>query len=269
MLFEDFEQKIISGYIVFLWERDPCKAKWAIAAKAYSVIRDQVGKEHAPLDVFLMLVAKPLGIVEPQAYLAVMGWEISVNEVGNVSLVKNDAMKIESSILSTNVSVEDMIGYACQHGYAGAIGSIVAAPTDKPMMAMAASEQPHSGKILENEDKNDHNGTQDIATIANASVQADDKHEEATAVTHQHDNLTAVSPSTQNTAATTVAQPSAANLMPMMAATNDFDSTSPFDIGNILDFDPEANLPFYAPSVGDEWDAFDISAWIHEDAYIN
>lgn len=267
MLFEDFEQKIISGYIVFLWERDPCKAKWALAAKAYSVIRDQVGKEHAPLDVFLMLVAEPLGIVQPQDYLAVMGWEISIDNVGMVSLVKNDAMEIDSNILSTNISVEDIIAYACQNGYAGASGSIVATPSGKPMMAMAASEQLHLVRDSEKGGKDELQQVQDAAAAGDASGYAGDENEGATAVTQHHDNLTAVSVPTQNSLAVAVLQPAAANVAPITPTATIFDSTDAFNVENIMDFDPEADRPFFDPSSGDAWDAFDISEWVNADAY--
>ncbi|KAI4272376.1 MAG: hypothetical protein L6R35_006484 [Caloplaca aegaea] len=266
VLFEDFEQKIISSYIVFLWERDPCKAKWALAAKAYSIIRDQVGKQQAPLDVFLMLVANFLGIVEPQQYLAVMGWEISVDGIGTISLVKNDAMVIDSNILSTNVSVEDIIAFASQHGFIGAMDSMISNPSHKPVMAMAAAAQPLSGKPLEKTGKDNQVQPKGIAASGPSQGSTEIKNEEATAVTHQ---LTSLLPLTQNNAAAINPQAPARASVPLAAATVVSHSTNPFDIDNILDFDPEADLPIWDPSTGDAWDAFDISAWIHEDAYIN
>ncbi|KAL9021858.1 MAG: hypothetical protein Q9185_000985 [Variospora sp. 1 TL-2023] len=266
VLFEDFEQKIISSYIVFLWERDPCKAKWALAAKAYSIIRDQVGKQQAPLDVFLMLVANFLGIVEPQQYLAVMGWEISVDGIGTISLVKNDAMEIDSSILSTNVSVEDIIAFASQHGFIGAMDSMISNPSHKPVMAMAAAEQPLSGKPLEKTGKDNQVQPKGSAASGPSQGSTEIKNEETIAVTHQLNSLLSL---TQNTAAAINPQAPAQASVPLAAATVVSHSTNPFDIDNILDFNPEADLPIWDPSTGDAWDAFDISAWIHEDAYIN
>lgn len=43
-LFTSLQQKDISGALTEMWAADPFHAKWTIVAKAYSVIRDQVGK---------------------------------------------------------------------------------------------------------------------------------------------------------------------------------------------------------------------------------
>ncbi|KAI4206768.1 MAG: hypothetical protein LQ348_000836 [Seirophora lacunosa] len=275
VLFEDLEQKIISSYIVFLWERDPCKAKWALAAKAYSIIRDQVGKQNAPLDTFLMHVANFLGIVEPQKYLAVMGWEISVDGIGTMSLVKKHAMEIDSNILSTNLSVEDIINFAFQQGFAGAMDPMIATPSNKPVMAMAAAAQPLSAKLLEKNGNDDEVQSKGTAAKGRAQGSSEIKKKGATAGTQQ---LTSHLPSTQNTAATINPAPAASVSVPIATASvsvpiaatpNTYYSTEPLHINNILEFDPDAGLSIWDPLDGDTWDTFDISAWIHEDAYIS
>lgn len=281
VLFEDFEQKVISSYIVFLWERDPCKAKWALAAKAYSIIRDHVGKEHAPLDAFLMLIADFVGIVEPQQYLAVMGWEIAVDGIGTISLIKNETMEIDSFFLSTNISVEDIISFASYQGFAGVMNAMVA-PPGHPAMTMAATAQPNSAKYLEKNDKDNRDQSKNTVAMTRPEV----KKEMKTAVTHQltpllpssQNTVTAVnSPpaataqlntlplSSQNVVAAINAPPAVAFSTPIAPVTSVLEIENPFDIENIMDFDPAADLPIWDPSTGDAWDAFDMSAWVYED----
>ena len=60
-IFVTFQQKDISGFLTRMWQADPFHAKWTIAAKAYSVIRDKVGKLRAPLDFFLNIVCPHIG----------------------------------------------------------------------------------------------------------------------------------------------------------------------------------------------------------------
>lgn len=256
---------------MFLWEHDLCKAKWALAAKAYSVIRDHVGKEHAPLDLFLMLVAELLGLIEPQRYLAVMGWEIPVNEYGSVSLVKTDKMEIADHTLHTNISVEDIVGYACQHGYAGAMGSIGMMPNDKSIMAMAASAQLVPEKNGENKGQDDQASPDQNATLQGLNGNA------TTANGTSHGAFSD-SASTSNIACDYLAAPPiispgfeqfiGLNPAPPMPVPNT-NSTDSFMIDNILDFDPQIAQTMFEPTEGDKWDAFDISSWIHQDAYTN
>ena len=294
VLFDDFEQKIISTYIVFLWERDPCKAKWALAAKAYSIIRDQVGKEHAPLDVFLALVAELLGLVDPQHYLAVMGWEIAVNEVGNVSLMQNNTIEIGDNVLCTNISVEDIVTYACQHGYAGATRSFATMPSDKPVMAMAASAQFFSEKSMGNKDQENRQralqdftteGLDETATIphsmdsrifngsSNTTYAANNYPITTSPVSPGFDNFVNLNAASTNLIQQIISPNPQGSLMtnptPLTTATSTVNHTNHYTIENLLDFDPDTERSVYDPADGDKWDVFDISAWVHADAYTN
>ncbi|KAL8693284.1 MAG: hypothetical protein Q9218_001844 [Villophora microphyllina] len=250
-LFEEFQQKVISTYIVFLWESDPFKAKWAIVAKAYSAIRDVVGKEHAPLDSFLMLVTKFVGIIEPHDYLIVMGWEILVNGTGTVSLTRGDFSAVDSKMLSTTISVEDIISFAGQHGYAGMDDSAtLAGPSSQPTIAMAAAAQP---AVLSS-------GTHTSAS-ANTSV----SNIMPAVSTNAVQNV--VAPAPQVNHATNISQPVAANAAPTTATPNFDNCIGTFAFDDLLDWDPEANLPIFDPFDGDPFDAFDMSAWINDDAF--
>jgi len=70
-------QKAISKVLMSWWREDPFSAKWAILAKAYSVLRGSREKDEAPLDFFLGLVVPLMGIVSPENYPAMMGWQIA------------------------------------------------------------------------------------------------------------------------------------------------------------------------------------------------
>lgn len=292
VLFTEFEQKVISTYIVFLWEHDVFKAKWALAAKAYSIIRDHVGKEHAPLDIFLTLVADLLGLIKPQCYLAVMGWEISVNEHGSVSLAKTAKVEVPDHDRHTNISTEDIVAYACQHGYVGDLGSIVMMPNHQPVLAMAASAQLH-GKNEENIGQNDQHIPDQVATLhgmngnaapaSNTSRGAFNYSTSTNDVAHNYLASAAISsPGFQQFADSRTAS---TNTVPNITVSNSQttpagNSTTLTNIANtnsanssmgdgILSFDPATTPNIFEPTKGDQWDAFDISSWINQDAFAN
>lgn len=119
MIFITTPQKVISGFLTHLWQADPTKAKWAILAKAYSELRDKVGKKRAPLSPFLAINAPFVGVVDPDHYLRIHGWEI-IDRDGQTILLRAarpDGAASGSSMLTTNASVEDVIRNCCYHGY--------------------------------------------------------------------------------------------------------------------------------------------------------
>jgi hypothetical protein len=59
-----------------MWKNDPFKAKWTIIAKAYSSIRDVVGKQKASLLAFLTLVYPKIGIINAEDYFWKMNWKL-------------------------------------------------------------------------------------------------------------------------------------------------------------------------------------------------
>ncbi|CAN9280096.1 unnamed protein product [Alternaria alternata] len=50
--FKSWPMKKLSNLIGLLWETDPNKSLWSLMTKAWSAIRDQIGKDRAPLDQF-------------------------------------------------------------------------------------------------------------------------------------------------------------------------------------------------------------------------
>ena len=146
-LFAHVQQKDISGFLTFLWQTDPFKAKWSILAKAYSVIRDQNGKENAPLDHFLSINAGFVGIVVPASYLDMLGWEISADVDGQILLRREfevDTNSLDSHLLTTNKSVDDVIHNSYRNGYIVGGPSVPAVVGHAATLTMATSAQPSS-----------------------------------------------------------------------------------------------------------------------------
>ena len=144
-------QKEISGILTFLWQRDPFKAKWTIIAKSYSLIRDQKGKENAPLDEYLMVVTVYLKMIAPGEYLEQMGWEVAVSVEGKVGLSRVRDVTFERDVLACNVSVEDVIEHCYNAGYIAVGGSNVVEPRDQPVLSMTTSLQSLDAQWTENQ----------------------------------------------------------------------------------------------------------------------
>lgn len=69
-------QKVKSTILTVLWKHDLFGAKWSILAKAYSILRGDRDKEEVSLDIYLSHSAPLIGIISPDVYLSVMGWEL-------------------------------------------------------------------------------------------------------------------------------------------------------------------------------------------------
>lgn len=103
-----------------MWQRDPFKAKWTIVARAYSSIRDKVGKNRAQLDRFLTLVCPELGIIDAADYLEMMLWvfEIGANGVMMLEQVAvPDIDSFEDHIKHTIMTEKDVIHFCAQESY--------------------------------------------------------------------------------------------------------------------------------------------------------
>ncbi|KAI9824678.1 MAG: hypothetical protein M1819_000831 [Sarea resinae] len=141
VIFESLQQKDISGFLTYLWQTDPFKAKWSILAKAYSIIRDTNGKAKAPLDMFLALNGPYIGIVKPSDYLSTLGWEIATDENGNRAIVRHtkpDASSFSTQLLTTNLSVQDIIQHSYENGYIPDNGGKFQLDGPVPSMTMAS-----------------------------------------------------------------------------------------------------------------------------------
>ena len=114
-MFEKLQQKDISGFLTYLWQHDPCKPKWAILAKAYTIIRDSQGKDKTPLDKFLVINAPYINVATPDTYFEQLGWVVIGNEYTIVQ--RKTLFSINPMLLVTTVSVEDVLRYSYDKGY--------------------------------------------------------------------------------------------------------------------------------------------------------
>jgi len=102
-----------------IWAADPYKAKWAVIAKAYALIRDQHSKANAPLDTFLDLVGPMAGAINHTEYLSIMGWYFSEEE-GNRVLKRAfipDTSMIPEHYRTTSVSAGDIVQFCAMQGF--------------------------------------------------------------------------------------------------------------------------------------------------------
>ena len=143
-MFTSVQQKEISGFLTYLWQADPFKAKWSILAKAYSLIRDSKGKDKAPLDSYLAINGPFIGIVAPAQYLEMLGWQIVSGDNGERLLRRDfdvDISSLDQDLLTSNVSVNDIIKYSYACGYIAADEANLIIPDNEPVMTMATSVQ--------------------------------------------------------------------------------------------------------------------------------
>nr|BAJ60630.1 alpha domain protein [Trichophyton simii] len=139
--FPDLSQKVKSGLLRLLWRSDPFKAKWAIVAKAYSVIRDKhIGQ--VTLESFLALIGPFIGLVSVANYLDTMGLQVVSTEDKQFSLIKaNPNAHINPMDLTTNLSVDDVVHYCYQIGYVSGIHADSASENQGAAVSMAVSAQ--------------------------------------------------------------------------------------------------------------------------------
>nr|Q9Y8D1.1 RecName: Full=Mating-type protein MAT-1 [Curvularia cymbopogonis]AAD33445.1 mating type protein MAT-1 [Curvularia cymbopogonis] len=119
--FKQWPMKKLSNLISLLWDRDPNKSLWSLMAKAWSNIRDQVGKDQAPLDEFFDIICSHLKLPDPASYLDLHGWILIVNDQGDPTLVESIDSKsasVGSSHIDLALSVEDIIAFVRNAGYA-------------------------------------------------------------------------------------------------------------------------------------------------------
>ncbi|KYK59754.1 MAT1-1-1 [Drechmeria coniospora] len=90
-IFPDVQQKDASGFLTLLWGKDSARNKWALIAKVYSFVRDEIGKDKVSLSTFLGLACPTMGIVQPSEYLETFGWTIVNEEDGPKILCRDEA----------------------------------------------------------------------------------------------------------------------------------------------------------------------------------
>jgi hypothetical protein len=109
-------QKTKSGLIRSLWEQDHWKHFWAIAAKAYSELRDN-HMGQITLESFLKNVTGLLGVIPADQYLETMGWTLATDTKEQVHLVKTNSTAEKHNVpLTSNLSVRDIVNHCYQIG---------------------------------------------------------------------------------------------------------------------------------------------------------
>lgn len=88
-LFPELQQKTASGFLTTLWNKDPYRNKWALIAKVYSFVRDQLGRDKVSLSYFLNASCPVMKITEPSTYLSAFGWSVG-DEDGSPKLFQAD-----------------------------------------------------------------------------------------------------------------------------------------------------------------------------------
>ncbi|RAR00702.1 DNA binding protein with alpha box domain [Stemphylium lycopersici] len=120
-MFKQWPMKKLSNLIGLLWEADPNKSLWSLMTKAWSTIRDQIGKDRAPLDQFFNLICPHLNLSDPASYLEIHGWDLNVDKEGDPTISRNATSKsasIGAGRAGMALSVEDIITYVQSMGYA-------------------------------------------------------------------------------------------------------------------------------------------------------
>ena len=277
-MFTHVQQKDISGFLTYMWQTDPFKAKWSILAKAYSVIRDHEGKENAPLDGFLLLNEGFIGIVEPAAYMDLLGWSIAVDAEGQVVLRREfevDIKTLDSKFRTTNKSVDDVVANSYQNGYIAGHTTVAAPVGSQAALTMATSAQPSSqiaGTVV-------HGAQTANATNNIVGSAGDDQVQQSSASTLQndpsHDN-----PVTTTIAATTVFDPD--NWSPATIEWLNGNAPDPAvdpPISSLVNtaftlrgedalmaaFDPELRSLVFDPFMGNQFNAFNMSDWVNDE----
>lgn len=107
-------------YLTILWQQDPFKAKWTIIARAYSSIRDVVGRANAPLNAFLDVVTPQIGVLGINVYMKMMNWVFETDEAGLPIFKQSatpDLTQFPAYIMHTSMTEKDVVHFCARMGY--------------------------------------------------------------------------------------------------------------------------------------------------------
>ena len=222
-----------------LWEHDPFKAKSAILANAYSIIRDEKDiRDPNLLQNFLKINAGFVEMVVPEVYLKTIGWAFVVNADGRTSLKKlhSHPGSFDRYMLTTNKSVEDVVQNSYNNGLGKASSNVD--QTEWEAITMASSAQP--------------------STSGNEPV--DSQYQQQTGTYERVDLQYQQQIGTYENAAdsyTVNADPVTSLTTPTMSEIEQYMGDYPYTVA----FDPAATESFiYDPFAGDQFDAFELSS---------
>jgi hypothetical protein len=121
-VFKLWPMKTLSNLLGQLWEADPNKSLWSLMAKAWSAMRDQIGKDKVPLDQFFQIMCPYLNLPSPDTYLAGQGWKLEINYEGSPILLRDPTAQslasLSAEFADMPLSVEDITSICQTVGYA-------------------------------------------------------------------------------------------------------------------------------------------------------
>ena len=117
-----------------MWEADTSKDKWAVLAKAYSLIRDDQGTDETSLHAFLTINVPFIGIAAPNEYFQQLGYILEVVSADEYRLVRrqNEGQRLQNS---TSTSVQDVLKYSFNKGFLKNGKLVANASSDRLAMA--------------------------------------------------------------------------------------------------------------------------------------
>lgn len=143
------QQKDISPLLHQLWVDERFKAKWAIVAKAYSVIRDSIGKVNVPLDKFFAIAIDHVGIINVDQYLLCMGYaKPTANAKVLTRLFHPTVSDFPNYIRTTNVSVDDLVDYCKKTGHFGEVQTGQLQVNPEETLAMAVQQNASNTPVV-------------------------------------------------------------------------------------------------------------------------
>nr|AJW31369.1 mating-type protein MAT1-1-1 [Clarireedia homoeocarpa] len=119
---QNLQQKDASPIIAVLWARDIFKSKWAILARAFTLIRD--AGVSGTVEAFLRIACPYIGIIPIDQYLSSMNWVFEIREqteTGQSTAVLRqtfapDINSFPSHIARTNLTDLDIINFCATRG---------------------------------------------------------------------------------------------------------------------------------------------------------
>ncbi|EXJ81902.1 hypothetical protein A1O1_07969 [Capronia coronata CBS 617.96] len=118
-LFAGLTQKDKSGLIRVMWGADLKKPMWTLLGYAYSDLRDH-HDESLAIDKFLAATVPLLPIVPADQYLSKMGWELTKNNAGELTLARNNTFGADNLYAEyparTSMSMADIINHCYEGG---------------------------------------------------------------------------------------------------------------------------------------------------------
>lgn len=147
-IFKALQQKNTSSLLKTMWDRDPFKAKWSIIARAYTSIRNQVGKTNASIDIFFDIVCPRMGIISVEDYLIWMRWTIETSRDGTILLHQDslpDLRTFPPEFINGNLTEKDVVRLCAFHNYLTGNDAIAIAGQNTAPSASSFRQAPQQG----------------------------------------------------------------------------------------------------------------------------